>query len=272
MQAQIRHCDIYHDQSTCAKCLAHFYLQANHCLAVESSDVIAHCRHYSSATQVSLTQCEACEPSHLLVDNRCQEIKARNCLDYDDHNSCKTCPMKHGLKADPASELKHCEPIGIPDCLWSSTEYPFRCDTCSRGYFVDNNTCVLAPRNIDNCKYLEVVECKHRRRPRARSATRTISSPKMPRRAGTCRLPTGTSMPTARLGASNPKLFDTAELSCSFCEFGYYMDSAGACQSCAYGLETGCLVCEPSDPAKCMMCAPGHYMDTGWSVLVCSVG
>ena len=53
------------------------------------------------------------------------------------------------------------------------------------------------------------------------------------------------------------------ELSCSFCEQGYYMDSEGICQACIYNLSKGCLMCEYSDPSKCMICASGFFMNKG---------
>lgn len=92
-----------------------------------------------------------------MLENQCQEIKATNCLEYDDQNSCKTCPLKHGLKTDGVTGFKNCEVIDILNCLISSTEFPFQCDTCSNGYYVDNNACTMAAQNISNCKYLEVV-------------------------------------------------------------------------------------------------------------------
>ena len=102
-------------------------------------------------------QCEICDENFLLIANICNEIKAQNCLEYDDHNSCKTCPLKRGLKVDALSGFKNCEIIDIDNCLISSTEAPFQCDTCSRGYFVSENLCQMAPQNIENCKYLQVV-------------------------------------------------------------------------------------------------------------------
>jgi hypothetical protein len=93
----------------------------------------------------------------MLIDNKCEKIKASNCMEYENHKSCKSCPLQYGIKYDTISDLRNCVLLDIPNCLKSKGEFPFECDICSRGFYVDNNTCVRASANIENCKYLSVI-------------------------------------------------------------------------------------------------------------------
>lgn len=79
-------------------------------------------------------------------------------MEYDDENNCKTCPVKYGRKLDPAKNLTNCELINIVNCLVSKSNFPFECDVCSRGYYVESdNTCKKVPQEISNCSVYEVI-------------------------------------------------------------------------------------------------------------------
>ena len=102
-------------------------------------------------------QCDECVKNYLFISGECKEIKAVGCFEYDDENNCKSCPLKFGLKPDTVNSLTNCEPISILNCLVSKTIFPFQCDVCSRGYYVEtDNTCKKAPVQISNCSVYDV--------------------------------------------------------------------------------------------------------------------
>lgn len=232
-------CRTYLSQSACLGCNADMYLKNNKCLTVDAAEKIANCVYYDDPQT-----CNECQPGYIVIEGKCEVVKAQNCATYENQNACESCPSGFGLKL--VAGLLNCVQKNIQNCLISEDIEPYECLVCVAGYYVNAGACVAVPAAITNCtQYISGTTC-------AKCDAGSVLSVN-----GTACLKTTDVVSALDTNCSEAKLTD--ELICNSCKPGYIFVN-GLCSACSQKtLAGGCYVCNPENPNVCLMCAPGFY-------------
>jgi hypothetical protein len=235
-------CKIYADSATCYSCYPPKYLNPTgvdyntKCKTV--SRPIDHCMWYAADGET----CLECDNFYLLIDNQCILKTAQNCLEYEDPDTCKSCPSKFPI----IDEDGNCgvDPTN-PWCLEYDNSVPgllyYECDICLEGYFPnDSGICTRVNDPIKACKYYWSDRvCKQ------------CEEGYYLRYDG-------------KFCDVNPSFDEKCVefnygTECSVCEFGYYLLNS-TCVACP--ANQGCAYCNATNTTQCVMCRFGYDMDS----------
>lgn len=271
-----KHClEYFENRDECKECSPNFYLSAlNACLPNPSG--IPNCVEYQKEDS-----CSACKPHFYIFLNSCRPVSnpVPNCARYSDNGFCAKCDrgffLKNVFACDPVSEqscrewtdaynclschermimvyeggFAKCRASAISQCLEPSFDFTSNsiiCRKCTSGYFIDaSSTCVRSATIIPNCdEYASDGVC------RVCQKGFILTSDKA----------------RCMLGIEEAGEFcDIAEYLprpvCKICDYGYFLDDAGACVACR---AEGCAICEldSNSSQTCKLCRSGFYMNS----------
>lgn len=235
-------CKIYADSATCYSCYPPKYLNPQgveyntKCKTVNRP--IAHCSWYAEDGET----CLECDFFYLLKDNQCILKTAQNCLEYEDADTCKSCPSRYPI----IDEDGNCgvDPNN-PWCLEYDNSIPgllsYECDICMENYYPnDSGICTRVNDPIKACKYYWS----------DRVCKQCEESYYLRYDGKFCDI--------------NPSFDEMCvEFSygteCSVCEFGYYLVN-GKCVACPSA--QGCAYCNSTNTTQCLMCKFGYDMNS----------
>lgn len=238
----IAFCNQYTGPATCSKCNSGYYLSNNACFL---STVVTNCQDYSANYT-----CVNCISTYFLTNSTtCTLATASACLTYTNVSACATCAFGWGLLT--TNNITSCVNAlaTLSNCVNATTVSPFRCLTCAIGYFPDavNATCIQVPLPIPNCLiYDTAVTCTLCNQTTILNIDRTACNS------------------TFYVNQADPNCGNQTIIpapACTQCAFGYYFQN-GSCVACsANTLSSGCLSCDPTNNASCLVCAPTYYMN-----------
>jgi hypothetical protein len=234
-------CKVYADSATCHACYPPKYLNPlgveynTKCKTVNRK--IDHCAWYGNDGDV----CLECDNFYLLVDNQCILKTAQNCLEFEDPDTCKSCPSTFPI----IDEDGNCgvDPNN-PWCLEYDNSIPgllsYECDVCMNYYYPnDSGICTRVADPIKACKsYWSDRVCKQ------------CEEGYYLRYDG-------------KFCDTNPSFDEQCVefgygTECSVCEFGYYLKN-GSCTACP--ATEGCAYCNANNTTQCLMCRFGFDMN-----------
>lgn len=230
-------CSVYSGPNTCAQCLSPYFLSNGTCAL---STVVPNCAVYSANYT-----CSACNSNYYLSSSTvCTAATATNCLTFASATACATCSLGFGLQT--VGSATNCVNNTLPNCINSTTVYPFTCLQCGPNYYPNTaGVCTLVPTAIANCLiYATASTCLAC----TQNAVLSVDG-----------LACNTTYFSSLVDPNCVQSTQTSTAQCSICAFGYYF-SGGACTACSgNGLSSGCLSCNPYNNTICIACLPGYY-------------
>ena len=241
-------CQEYITNEICLLCKPNTYLTEDRCAQMPEDELIENCEYYNFEKT-----CKQCKTGFYRQSSvKCIEGLAENCLTFIDENRCDTCPPGYGKIKDLA--VTSCIEIIIPNCLEPFDDDvvgpDFKCKTCNTSFYVnEDGACVSVPKIISYCAiYDTAVSCSFCLHDKVLSANKkncvdSIQTEKIKDlNCGTNAIVT------------NPV--------CNMCGpgFRFASETDRTCVSCGENLGSGCLICDITQPEKCLICISGYYM------------
>lgn len=236
----ILRCATYSNDTVCTSCNVPSYLNANAC---PLSTVISKCAGYSGNYT-----CTGCESGYFLTNSTfCEIAKAANCYTYTSINACEKCSLadtNKGLKTD-TNGITNCVDKNVANCDISTNEFPFKCTTCKKGFFLATDGTCAAATAINKCLLYD-------------TATTCILCEAL----SVLAVDRKSCVETAFSAYNDANCVDSQVLgtpACSKCTPGSVFVN-NVCTSCSNNTYTdGCFSCDPANQATCFSCRPGYY-------------
>jgi hypothetical protein len=233
-------CAKYSTATNCTQCNSGYYLFNNLCLA---SLTITNCAIYSANNT-----CSVCASGFFLQNSTsCVTATATNCLTYQSITACSSCNSGFGLQTTNA--VTNCVTNTLNNCVAATQISPFTCLTCATGFYPNNNgVCTAVTTTIANCiTYDTATTCINCTAGSVLNVARSVCN---------------TTFYSTYLDPNCQTSVLLSAPTCVQCNAGSVFAN-GACTQCTQNvIGSGCLSCDPTNQAVCLVCAPNYYMNT----------
>lgn len=236
----IQNCVAYAGANVCSVCAAGTYLTNNVCVP---STLITNCQVYSANYT-----CSACKTGFFLANSTsCIIGIANNCLNFTSVTACASCAPGFGLQS--FNGVTSCVQINLPNCVNSTTSFPFTCSVCAPGFFPSaSGACSAVSLIISGCLVYDS------------SATCLACSSGLI--LNLARTACNSTVLTGLVDPNCNQTFAVVSPICAQCSLGYYF-SNGNCTSCgSNNITSGCMACDPFNGESCILCSPNYYMNS----------